>query len=154
MLQRIQTVYLLIALILSILMIFFPLLEINHDMIDYQLRFRGLVEVAEKGNTLVQIHVFLSAIMVIIPFLTLLTIYAFKHRIVQIRVAIFNAALMLGYYALYFLIRHTIIQQFPGAATHITWPIIIPAINVILTILAIIAISKDEVLVRSLNRLR
>lgn len=154
MLQRIQTIYLLISFILSGLMIFFPILEFNYELQNYELQIKGLMLITEEGKTLIDTTILLSILTITIPLITLLTINMYKHRILQIRLSVFNTVLMLGYYGMFFITKHILTNQYQDAVQHIEWPIIMPIISAILTVLAIIAIGKDEVLVKSLDRLR
>ncbi|MFI3298058.1 MAG: DUF4293 domain-containing protein [bacterium] len=158
MLQRIQTVYLLISMILMGLLIFIPSMTIDTTTAAYQLKFQGLMEIAEGGNKLVETTIFLSILTAIIPLISLITINLYKRRILQIRLSIFNILLMIGYYALFALTCYTMCNQFVDNGNNgsmaITLPVVFPFISAILTYLAVRAIGKDEVLVKAADRLR
>lgn len=156
MLQRIQTVYLLIVMIISGLMLFFPYTTaMTSDLVEYQLSFKGLSVVGDQGFHHSVTTVTLAVLTAIIPLISLITINMYKRRILQIRLSVFNIILMAGYYAMFYCVRYIIAQQHPELTDfHYHWTFIIPFISIILTYLAIRAIGKDEALVRSLDRLR
>ncbi len=154
MLQRIQTLYLLAVLILLSVMAFFPMLEFESATQAHQLTIKGLQEIlSDSPSILIERTWTLSLLLIIIPIITLITINIYKHRILQIRLTVFNTVLMLGFYALLLFYRYIFVEQLTSEA-YFHWTVIFPAISVIFNILAIIAIGKDEALVKSLNRLR
>lgn len=86
--------------------------------------------------------------------LSLIIIFLYRKRMLQIRLSIMNIVVMLGFY-LFFLFL--IFMRNPEAETtfeKIGIGLIMPAIGIIFTWLAIRKIGEDETLVRSLNRLR
>jgi hypothetical protein len=86
--------------------------------------------------------------------LALFTVFLYKYRMLQIRFSIFNIVLMVGFY-LYF--GFIVYQLASAEELHFQKAgigIIMPVIAIIFTILAIRRIGADEALVRSLNRLR
>ena len=155
MLQRIQTIYLLIIVILSGITLFVPNAHFiaSSDNVDYVFNLRGLYSVTENAEMLLQDVWTLTAIKALIALIALYTIFIYKKRILQIRLSIFNMVLMLGYYPILFiylwLIKSNLkIEYVIGFVT------VFQVINIILSVLAIRAIGKDEALVKSLNRLR
>ncbi len=155
MLQRIQTLYLLIIVILSGITLFVPNAQFlsSPDKIDYIFNLRGLYGVTENVNTLMQDVWALTAIKVLITFIAFYTIFVYKKRILQIRLTIFNMVLMMGYYPILF-IYLWLIKSNLKIEYSIGFVSIFQVINIILSILAIRAIGRDEALVKSLNRLR
>ena len=155
MLQRIQTLYLSIVIILMTLMCFYPTIEVmSTEGIDYSLSFLGFRSAQDNNALFVFSTALLSIINVIIPLITLLTIPLYKHRIAQIRLSIFNMLLMLGYYGLFIWIAFFIIKRNIEGTYSYNWPIILPLISIILTYLDTRAIGRDEAIVQSYNRLR
>ena len=156
MLQRIQTLYLLIVVIAMSLTLFLPSMKaISPEEIDYALStLRGLYPIEEGGFHLNGVTMWLTITNIVILLITLFTIFMYKWRIIQIRFSIFNMVLLIGYYAIFFFTRYVILEQNPMTSTTFSWPIILPLISAILTYLALRAIGKDEALVRSLERLR
>ena len=153
MIQRIQTIYLLLVVILSSLLFFVPVAGwIIDGVSQQQLTFMGVVADGVGVGNLPTWS--LSTLSVIIPLVTFVSIFLYKRRILQIRMNVFNILLMIGYYILL-----TLLIWLGNAPENVTdWFIeiiaCVPLVNVILSALAIRAILKDEALVRSLNRIR
>lgn len=96
----------------------------------------------------------LFALTAVISILSLITIFLFKKRMLQIRLCIFNGILMLGFYALFGFFVWILKDQLAGAALSVKIALSFPIIALILDYLAIRNIGADEALVRSLDRLR
>ena len=109
MLQRIQTVYLLVTFILTVLLFFLPM---GFDVVGegaektFELNAVGAYRIISDPSTATSTTQFtkgawaLFALVSIILGVTAYDILLFKRRIFQIRVAIFNMMLHLGIYAL------------------------------------------------------
>ncbi len=155
MLQRIQTLYLLIIVVLSGFVLFSPVADLfaKTDALLYVIDYKG-VSLVQGTNTTFQFTTWgLTAISAIVPLVSLVTIFLYKKRILQVRLSFFNMVLMAGFYGLLFLYL-----WFAGQRLHAEWNLrfvdAFPLINIVLDFLAIRAIAKDEALVKSLNRLR
>lgn len=124
MIQRIQTVYLLIIAGLMLAILFLPLTEITMSV------FYGVIGVLSLG-----------------------TVFCYNNRKLQIKLCyLILALLVLSFIAMYFIVWAPNQEAMQGTLPML-W-IGIPAIAVILNLLAIRGISKDDKLVRSLDRLR
>ena len=128
MIQRIQTLYLLICLVLTVVCVVFEVKAENHPWA-------------------------LTAIMVVTGVLEFMGIFLFRRRALQMRVCTFCIILLLGWYATYvafaYMVGEGLVGEFrPQVRASI------PAINAILLYLAFRGILRDEMLVRSLDRLR
>ncbi|RHJ87632.1 DUF4293 domain-containing protein [Parabacteroides sp. AM08-6] len=152
MLQRIQTIYLLIIVALSVAMLFLPLavLQIGEELLSFDAT--GLSTMAVQPE-LVYPTWGLFALTAVIALLALLTIFLFKKRILQIRLCVFNAILMLGFYGMFVFFVWTIKGEM-DITLSVKFALSFPLISLILDYLAIRNIGADEALVRSLNRLR
>lgn len=156
MIQRIQTLYLVIIIILSTITLFSPVAGLHDENSGdvFILNYRGLLEMdAQLGEIFRANTWMLTAIMVLIPLLCLVTVFLFKKRIVQIRLLFFNLVIMAGFYGILFIY----LWQF-GNSLQARWFLEIvsafPLINIILSFMAIRSIGKDEALIKSLNRIR
>ena len=154
MIQRIQTIYLLAIVALITAMLFMPLATIQIDNMFYSYDGSGLNTLTIPSE-LVYPAWALMVLLVIIVVIAFATIFLFKKRILQIRLCIFNAFLLIGFYGLFtfFLWKmsesHDIFR-FANVRLALSFPFI----SLILDFLAIRNIGADETLVRSLNRLR
>lgn len=128
MIQRIQTLYLLICLILTVVCVVFEVKAENHSWA-------------------------LTAIMAVTGVLEFMGIFLFRRRALQMRVCTFCIILLLGWYATYVAFAYMVGEGLVGEFRPQLWASI-PAINAILLYLAFRGILRDEMLVRSLDRLR
>ena len=153
MLQRIQSVFLLIIAVLSALTIVLPLATITDGQQVYLFRYCAVwVNFPEKifSSTFI-----LPAVSFLITILSVITLFLYKKRRLQIRLTWGNVVLMLAYYVVYG-VYFNYISQMLGSGAIWSWGIAntFQAINLVLALLSINYINKDEKLVKSLDRLR
>jgi hypothetical protein len=155
MIQRIQTLYLLVIVILSGFIIFSPIADlINYvDKLTYLVNFKGVSLVTPTGNTIVSNIWGLTAISMVVPVISLISIFSFKNRIKQIRFSVINMIFMLAYYVFLCYYIWSACSQL-HTDWHLRLSTVFPLVNLILNYLAIGAIGKDENLVKSADRLR
>ncbi|MDR1624204.1 MAG: DUF4293 domain-containing protein [Tannerellaceae bacterium] len=151
MLQRIQTVYLLIIAVLTALMLFMPLSVLQTDDGFYTFDVFGVSAVATLE--IVYSTWGLFVLVALISLLALITIFLYKKRMLQIRLCLFNAVLMLGFYG-FFAYLIVVMKQQLDVSISVRIALSFPVICLILDYLAIRNIGADETLVRSLERLR
>ena len=150
MLQRIQTVYLLLATICMVVSLFTSLAVFSY--VDGIATFKAM-GFYNNGELLFSTWSLL-VIGIISVVLFLIIIFIYKWRILQIRFSIFNIFVMLGYYGL---IAFYILKRNPEANSEfvrVGIGMILPFVAIVFTYLAIRKIAADEALVRSLNRIR
>jgi peptidoglycan/LPS O-acetylase OafA/YrhL len=94
----------------------------------------------------------LFGILMVSTIVAVATIFLYKNRMLQIRMTIFNSLLLVGYYiaalAFYFALKND------ENMFRIGWALCLPLVSIILNILAIRAIGRDEVMVKAADRLR
>ena len=153
MLQRIQTVYLLLIVVLTITTLFLPLavLQAGNDLFSFD---ASGVSTLMGEPELIYPTWGLFALTAIIAIVALVTIFLFKRRILQIRLCVFNALLMLGFYGFFAYLAYNFTSSFEGMSLSVGFGLAFPLVNLILDYLAIRNIGADEALVRSLDRLR
>lgn len=149
MIQRIQTVYLLVVAILAIVVISLPVGSfITPDSAILEM---SNLSINGADGTVNYDPWALFAIQMLSAVLALGTIFLYKKRMLQIRLCIFNIILLVGYYAtlaiFVYMLKET--NNFVPA-----WNVCLPFVSIVLTWLAIRAIGSDEALVRSYNSLR
>jgi hypothetical protein len=155
MIQRIQTLYLILALALMVLLLVFPAAQvIGEDMQLYQFKITGVYELSGSGPLLDMLYWPLLILVVIIMVIYLIAIFLFKRRRLQMRLCIYNILLLAGilglmYYYLSFTFKETSAMEYSYKL-----PFVLPLIAMILTYLAFRAVRKDELLVRSIDRIR
>lgn len=153
MLQRIQTVYLLIIVVLMIATLFLPLAVLQQGDALFSFDATGLSSMTGEV-VLIYPAWGLFALTAIISIIALVTIFIYKKRMLQVRLCIFNALLMLGFYGFFAFLIWTLKGQMEGAAMSVKFALSFPLVSLILDYLAIRNIGADEALVRSLDRLR
>jgi hypothetical protein len=155
MIQRIQTVYLLIVAGLFIALMFFPIAVLRSGDQFYSFEVSGLNTIMQPSE-LVYPTWSLMAIAAIIILLSFAIIFMYKKRVLQMRMCIFNALLMIGFCALFgfYIWQFGKSSELPDMKLNIRIWASFPIIALILNYLAIRNIGADEALVRSLERLR
>ncbi len=149
MIQRIQSVYLLVVTILMIVCMCSPVGSI----------IASTNEISEFGNLCITMPDgtkdyapwALFVILLIVAILSFGTIFLFKKRMLQIRLTIFSSVVLIGYYMA--LIAYIFMLAEDTSFTP-SWIICLPFIGIILNWLAIRGIGADEALVKAYDRLR
>ncbi|MDE5561821.1 MAG: DUF4293 domain-containing protein [Bacteroidaceae bacterium] len=128
MIQRIQTVYLFVCFVLTGVCLYFEMIAEMHPWA-------------------------LTAIMGLTGVLEFFGIFLFRRRALQMRLCTFCIILLLGWYAALVAFSYILGDGLVGEFRPRPWAAI-PAINAILLYLAFRGILHDEMLVKSLDRLR
>lgn len=149
MIQRIQTVYLLVVAILMVVMMSLPVG--SFVAADYTATVFNNLSLVDPDGTADYAPWAMFAILMVSAVVTLGTIFLYKKRMLQIRLTIFNIILLLGYYGT--LVTFVFMLKGENSFTP-SWTVILPLISIILDWLAIRAIGKDEMLVKAYERLR
>ncbi|MCE5178075.1 MAG: DUF4293 domain-containing protein [Porphyromonadaceae bacterium] len=150
MLQRIQTLFLLLAAAAMLVASVTPLafFMYNEDKVVFEAIGIYLNEVLNDSTW------GLFALGMVSSVLSLITVFLYKQRMLQIRLSVFNAMLMIGFYLYFGFILYNLFPVENLAFQKVGVGLIMPVIAIILTILAIRKIGADEALIKSLNRLR
>lgn len=161
MIQRIQTVYLFIVCVLSLVCLFC-----------------GIGTYSAGGNTIAEFSNFtfntygdyktyqsagpwaLGILLIVVAFLSIISIMLFNRRLRQLRLTIISSILLVGYilvYAFFAYVYNEKLNLFAPCEDMLFRPamtICMPLVSIILNFMAIHRIRKDEALVRSLDRIR
>ena len=149
MIQRIQTLYLLLVVVLTGLALWLPLVDFTVGADTCTLK-------DAAGITLLP-TVYLGVVLVAACLVPLVTIFLFKRRLVQIRlcavelVLLIGAGAMMGIY-FYLCNRYFADSEFYSHTLKIS--LVFPLVCLVFDLLALRAIFRDEKLVRSLDRIR
>lgn len=151
MIQRIQSIYLLLAAISLVVSLCIP--------IGYYVNEEGIVMgvfkslgVTTSDNTFISTWG-LFALSLLSALIQVCTIFLFRNRILQIRMSIFSMLVIVGYY-IAFLVFTSVLKEKFDATFQLGWSLCLPLISIILTWLAFHAIRHDEELVKATDRLR
>jgi len=155
MIQRIQTVYILLAAGLFFALFFLPLAIIRSGDVFYVFQVSGL-HTTTTAIELVYPAWALLVIAAIIVLLSFVIIFLYKHRLLQIRICIYNTLLMIGFCLLtgFYLWQFNNSPNLPDLKISLRFWACFPIIAVIFNYLAIRNIGADEAMIRSLERLR
>ena len=149
MIQRIQTVYLLIVAIFMVLMMSF---SVGHFYTETSVSDMTNLAVIAPDGTMNYAPWALFAILMVVAILSLVTIFLYRKRMLQIRLTLFSSIILVGYYVTLAAFVWGTLKEC-GSFTP-SWTLCLPLISIILNWLAIRAIGKDEMLVKAYERLR
>ena len=149
MIQRIQSVYLLVVTILMVICMCSPIGSI----------ITNANEISELGNLCITFPDgtkdyspwALFVILLVVAALSFVTIFLFKKRMLQIRLTIFSSVVLIGYYIALVAYLFMLAEDTTFSAS---WTICLPFAALILNWLAIRGIGADEALVKAYDRLR
>lgn len=151
MIQRIQTIFLLIATILSCLLFFFPLEELfNANSGTYEF---GVLGVSQAGNLLYSTWPLL-VLVILCTVLSVGAIFCYTDRILQSRLCVLDILLWIGFVVMLVVYVFINDSKFEVSATSYKVTLLFPLFNIILLYMANKKILRDEQLVRSADRLR
>lgn len=155
MIQRIQTIYLLVAALFAGLMFVVPMARFSTGAEAFTLTALGLRNAA--GET-VQPVVYLTVLVAVAALLPLVTIFLYKRRFVQIRfcaaelVLLFGAGVVAGIY--YYLCCRFFADYYEMSVHSMGAALLFPLAALVFDYLALRGVVRDEKLVRSLDRIR
>ena len=152
MIQRIQTLYLLAVAALMTTAVLTPLAYFAAGAQEYLLYAFSL-----KGGEASYSTIYMGVVVALAAIVPFVTIFLYKNRTLQIRLCAVELVLLLGsavFMGIYYYLGSRMFSQLEFSAQGFRIAIIFPLVALILDYLAIRAIFKDEMLVRSLDRIR
>ena len=157
MLQRIQTIFLALVVILGVLLSFLPILEFTgYDGSALMNAYKTVA--VEDSSIIVAKNMGIGVLQGLVILLSAVVIFQFKNRSLQIKLGKLNIlliALQIAAIVMYSDVAKTAIG--PNSADVLVsfkFGAVIPVLSLIFTYLAIHFIKKDDKLVRSADRLR
>ena len=154
MIQRIQSLYLLIVVALMSVTLFAPIAMFTVAGGEvFTLSAFSLSSDMQSQST-----IWMGILLSLATALPLVTIFLFKNRVLQVRLCAVEIVLLLGciaFMAIYFwLSGANALEDAIVEHRHFGWSAIMPIVALVFTSLAARATFKDEILVRSLDRIR
>jgi hypothetical protein len=147
MIQRIQTIFIFLAGLLTATLLKLKFADLLAGDEFYQFTARGITSGEEIKYNGLPVMVFIG----LITLIHLIVIFLYKKRIIQMRILGFTIILLLGLTGVLFYFMYA---GFDEVSVVFKIPMAFPLIAAILDYLAIRAIGKDEALIRSLDRIR
>lgn len=152
MIQRIQTLYLFAAAALMVTALLTPLAYFAAGTDEYTLRAFSL-----SGSGMTQSTIYMGIVMALAAAVPLVNIFLFKRRMLQIRLCAVELVLLLGsvaFIGIYYYLSTRMVSQAEFHTQGFRIAVVFPLVSLVLDYLAMRAIFKDELLVKSLDRIR
>lgn len=150
MIQRIQTVYLLLAVAALLACLCLPIGSVEPQGMGVSALLYNLGLAQGMGFDASPIP---FACLVVTGALTLLTVFQYRHRARQMRLCVACIALCVLWYA-YYLFSALVSLPTGGATFHVRFAACLPLVAIILLALAHRGIKADDRLVKSMDRIR
>lgn len=147
MIQRIQSIYLLLAAVACIVC---SCLQIGTFQVDGATMSEFNLWIADANGAKNYISAPLFVIQVFALILCLYTIFIYSNRKLQARFTLFSIMLLIGWYVVFVALMFTI----PSTGFDIEWPAYLPLAAIVLCKMAHRGILHDERLVRAADRIR
>jgi hypothetical protein len=152
MLQRSQTLFLLGAFVLSLLLLTGPLARFTLEGSEFVLKHSGLMNSEDQKEAVATLP--LTIFFAVLALLAFLNIFLYKNRGLQMRISVFLMLLNAGAVGMMFYYVAVAKNQLEGAITVHQWRFIVPPVCIILLYLAFRRIRRDELLVKAYDRIR
>ncbi len=152
MIQRVQSLYLLAIAALMATAVFTPLAYFVAGVEEFEL-YAFALKGAENSYSTIYMGV-VVALAAVVPFVT---IFLFKNRMLQIRLCAVELVLLIGcavFMAIYYYLGGRMFADLEFNTQGLRIAVVFPLMSLILDYLAMRAIFHDEMLVRSLDRIR
>lgn len=152
MIQRIQSVYLLLAAVAVVVSMFLPVCSyVAADAVHADvLKPLGLVlSTGEFHSTWG-----LFCLLVLSALIAVAAIFLFRNRMLQIRMTIFNVLLLVGYYVTAAVFIFSLKEGLDAVSLRMGLGLALPAVSIIFCYLAFRGIYRDEIMVKAADRLR
>jgi hypothetical protein len=155
MIQRIQSIYLTLTILLSLFFAKGSFLKfVDKSGYVIKVTFSGIIKESDvHGFELAEKLLPLSVVLILIPAVTLITILLFKNRKIQLLLALLVIILIAGLILISAFYSWHIITEYLAEFVPV-FKLVIPLLMLLFAILAYIGIRKDDLLVRSYDRLR
>lgn len=150
MIQRKQSVFLLIAFIASVVCLCLPIGSFEPQAMGVSFKMYNLMVML--GTCADYSVCGLFGLLLISSALSLSTIFLFKNRMLQSRMCLCNLFLLVAWYIVFGVMTRNVISA--DTDFHVAVAVCLPAISIVLIFMARIAILKDEKLVRAADRIR
>ncbi|MCG8701142.1 MAG: DUF4293 domain-containing protein [Bacteroidales bacterium] len=153
MIQRIQTIYLLAHSVITTLLFVFPFSEMlttNKEVLVF--KHSGIINVTTEEVLFSTLP--LSILIAIILVLGIVSIFLFKKRILQMRICIYNIVITVGLIGMFVFYHFSLRPHLDISTFSYKIGPALPVVMIFFLIQAFRSIRKDEILVKSYDRLR
>ncbi|MBO4372728.1 MAG: DUF4293 domain-containing protein [Bacteroidales bacterium] len=153
MIQRIQTVYWFLAALMACMMLPFEWMQLIVADGDYTFTAAGISHISNGASEPVVNGIPLIIYIIAFALLNLVIIFLYKKRVLQARLTTIAILLSIGLYAVIALYRY---MSFTAdvVSSNLNYPLLFPLVCLFFDYLAQRSVIKDEIKVRSLDRIR
>ena len=152
MIQRKQTVFLLLALIVTLVCLCLPVGKFVPQTMGVDMPMYNLWLVDGNGGHDFSVWPTFAILLITCP-LALAAIFLYKNRKLQAKFCVLNILLLIGWYLLYIFNVKTV-GDAQNASFHLAFAACLPLISLILHVMALRGIRADEALIKSMDRIR
>lgn len=152
MIQRIQSIWLLLATITISCLLFVPMVTTTVGGTEYQVLATGLYQKTGEITTKIEAYLPLFISTIAVALMCFINIFNFRKRAVQKKIIIANVVLIIG--LSFWCSQYA--KKIPGGLETANYNVgmFLPVIAILFSILAIRGINNDEKLLKSADRLR
>ena len=155
MIQRVQSVYLLLVTILMSIFIVSSYAYFHDAGGRNYVLYTYAIKILENGSSIVVKRTLPLVILVFVTgAVSFVNIFFFHKRLLQIRICVLMALMIFIQMLLVYYYYTTAGKEFAAVHPSMKFPAILPVVSIILIILSYRGIRHDEVLVNSYNRIR
>ncbi len=148
MIQRKQTLFLLAAFILTLVCMSMRLGALVGDSgVEYARVYNLWLTDGQGAHSFASFPLFTALLLSALQ--SLVTIFLYQKRKLQATMCLFDIFLLVAWYVVL-----AVLPQYAGGELCLEWPVVLPAVSIILLFMARKGILADEKLVRSLDRIR
>jgi hypothetical protein len=157
MIQRIQTIFLILVILLGVIAFFFPIMSFTGEGLTYTMNLYKTIAGNDMSNILYK-NMGVGAMQGIVQLVALVAILLFKNRSLQIKIGkliILLIAFQIAAIVMYSDTVKSLMDVSPeDVVISFKFGAVLPVISLICAYLAVYYIRKDDKLVRSADRLR
>lgn len=161
MIQRIQSIYFIITILIGAALFFIPLASVESSVLEGIAVPEDIVQLYARGyhSSLDRLYELMPTYMLMITLglhlvVAIAALLLFKNRGLQIKLAAGAAVTLIAFFGLMFYYAEAMVEATGAIGVDYGLGTFLPAISLILIWMALKAIKKDEELVKSVDRLR
>ena len=154
MIQRIQTLYMLIVTALMAVTLFAPLAWFAGEAGEFGLYAFSLKTAAGEA---VQPTVYMGVVLALACVLPFITIFLFKRRLLQLRLCVVEMVLLVGSAVMegvYYFLSYPVFAEHTFHTQVLKPAVVLPLVCLLFAYLAARAVFRDELMVRAADRIR
>jgi len=155
MIQRAQSIYLFLVVVLMSFYLLFPIADLLTEAnVTLKLYSYGLKKIVDGESQKLMSTLPLLILAFIIAIISFYNIFLFSKRTMQMRLCVYNILLMIGLMVLSFYYYRVASKAYEITYHHFKIASILPVFCIVLNIMAFSGIRRDELLVKTYERLR